>query len=794
MKRDETARALLASMFCLGVFSLLAQVLFMREMLVVFRGNEMVIGVLLACWLIHIGLGAYGGKRALCVLRSPGAIRLLLATLLTATGGVFPFQVYAIRVVRSILDVGVGSYASLGNVFACSLAIFAPSCLVTGFVFPVVCHLMTLGRSESCAGDVGAASRTYTLEALGSMVAGVALTYVLLPLLSPSRLVVLCMSVPMAGAACLAGKGTGRRVMVGVCVILGGAAMVWPPSLQRLERAAVTARWEASGLLGTRRGAGHTRLVEWDDTVYQNLTLTESYGQYALYSNGQLLFVFPDPVETEHDVHFVMAQKPRARRVLVLGGNPAGGLRELLRYPLERLVYVELDPGIPRLVNRYTAGAVDRLRDDPRLELVTDDAQRYLDACREEFDVILVNAPEPVTAAANRFYTVEFYRSARRVLAADGFLYTAVSSAVRLRSAAVDLSASIYRALRHVFPRVLVTAEERHRFFAGHAAAGEGAGLTFDRRELFRRSRDAELETEYFRPEFFLTTDGIEPSKTRYVEQRFMQTEAKANRRLRPVTFFYALMLWSRYSGSGLEAVLESASRMRWWPLCALLVGSGAVLAAAGWLSRMLLPDGAARSYARCLTALLLASTGFCGMALEIALVFLFQSYHGCLYTHMGLLVAAFMAGLVSGAPCGRRLARGSGGKAWMFMAGLETGIMALAILIPLAASAGEGSGLWQGYPVALIVVLTMFSGWTVGAEFPLGNRLYRDSGGSAGAAAGVADAADHLGAATGALFMAVILVPILGIAGACLVLGGLKVCGLFLLLGVRMAMSRLQG
>ena len=53
---------LLVAMFCLGAFAAIAQVLFVRETLVVFFGNELSIGVMFASWLLGISLGAFAAR------------------------------------------------------------------------------------------------------------------------------------------------------------------------------------------------------------------------------------------------------------------------------------------------------------------------------------------------------------------------------------------------------------------------------------------------------------------------------------------------------------------------------------------------------------------------------------------------------------------------------------------------------------------------------------------------------------------------------------------------------------
>jgi spermidine synthase len=180
---------------------------------------------------------------------------------------------------------------------------------------------------------------------------------------------------------------------------------------------------------------------------------------------------------------------------------------------------------------------------------------------------------------------------------------------------------------------------------------------------------------------------------------------------------------------------------------------------------------------------LLMLTTGLCGMALEMVLIFVFQGLYGYVYTRMGLIVAAFMLGLVLGAPSGRWVASGQRSWAWAGLAGIEI------VLLVCALAVSRLVGLSQAGVEILIYVAVVVVGWGVGAEFPVVNRLYIDAGGTLGTAAAITDATDHFGAAAGALVMGVILVPVLGMAASCVVLAALKLAGLLFLSSAVFAM-----
>jgi hypothetical protein len=372
---------------------------------------------------------------------------------------------------------------------------------------------------------------------------------------------------------------------------------------------------------------------------------------------------------------------------------------------------------------------------------------------------------------------------------------TSVSSSERLQAEAADLGASVYRTLKAVFPVVLVTAESRNRFFAG---SGD-SGLTFDRETLAARDRLAGVKGRHFVPEYFLGADEIEPGKVAFTVRRFEQSSAPLNTELRPAAYFHNLLLWARMSDSAAAAPLKTLRRMSPRTLASgiLTMGAGVALLPVLWrvLSRRRGREATGRhTGAIAVFAVVVVSTGACGMALEVALVHVFQGLYGYVYARMGLIVAAFMLGLVTGAPTGRVLAAGPTGRRLVSLAALELWLLALATLIPWAARAAgvaEVTTAMDRWIEAGVYALVWAVGWAVGAEFPLASRFLCQTGLGPGRAAGLAAGADNLGAAASGLAVGVALIPVLGIAGVCDVLVALKGAALLVLLGGAVLLPR---
>ena len=119
----------------------------------------------------------------------------------------------------------------------------------------------------------------------------------------------------------------------------------------------------------------------------------------------------------EETVHYAMAQRPDARRVLLISGGVSGTAREMLKYSAH-VDYVELDPLILQVARQFLPGSLD----DPRIEVINTDGRLFVRQTDRRYDVILIDVPDPSTSQINRFYTREFFAEAKQRLTEHGVL------------------------------------------------------------------------------------------------------------------------------------------------------------------------------------------------------------------------------------------------------------------------------------------------------------------------------------------------------------------------------------
>lgn len=148
---------------------------------------------------------------------------------------------------------------------------------------------------------------------------------------------------------------------------------------------------------------------------------------------------------------------PQATRVLMLGGGGYSVPKWLLAgyggldSEKLRLDVVELDPGMTDVARKYFA-----LPNDPRLCIIHEDARRFCNANRRQYDLVFMDVFNSHYSVPFHVGTVEAAQALRRAVAPGGALLMNVISAVEGEDG--NLFRAIYGALRTAFAEVHVFA------------------------------------------------------------------------------------------------------------------------------------------------------------------------------------------------------------------------------------------------------------------------------------------------------------------------------------------------
>jgi len=165
-------------------------------------------------------------------------------------------------------------------------------------------------------------------------------------------------------------------------------------------------------------------IVYAKSTPYQRVVVTRTHRDFQLFLNGGLQFNSDDEYRYhEALVHPVMGSVDEPRRVLVLGGGDGLAVREVLRHDtVERVTLVDLDPAVTELARDMPQWAAlnEGALDDPRVEVVNDDAMNWLVTDGGTYDVAIVDFPDPHSFSLGKLYSHTFYRRLWTRIAPDG--------------------------------------------------------------------------------------------------------------------------------------------------------------------------------------------------------------------------------------------------------------------------------------------------------------------------------------------------------------------------------------
>ncbi|HYA39839.1 MAG TPA: hypothetical protein VEF34_00940 [Syntrophobacteraceae bacterium] len=733
--------------FLTGFAASIGQILVIRELLVIFYGNELSTGLILACWLLCTAAGSGSAGRILRKKHrdprfyAPGAgagfegFGLLLAGFTIFCASV-PATIVWIRAARPIWSIPSGELLSPGMMLVTGFFAEAPLCFLSGSLFAVAWELYRSGAK----GEESSIS-VYFAESLGAGAGGLAFYCVLLPLY-PCFAGSLCLSLFLLVCAILTGSGTRYPGKV-FSLFLAGAIFI---------SASVLFGFSGRADLLTRRMQWGKNFFSSRDTPYHNLTFLLDSGQFTLFSNGLWLFSSPDPQNAEPAAHLALLEHPNPEKVLVIGDYSPELPREVLKHPgIKRVDCVQPDGELTEFTEAVLPHWRAQMARDRRVRLLSMDPKRFKGEAGVLYDVILLCAGEPVNAEMNRFYTTEFFSRIKSLMYPGGLFSFGIPSApdiVGPREAA--LLKSLDATLRKTFGQVLVLPGESIRFIASQA----GAGLTADPQVLIDRMRARNLDLIYVR-DFYLL-DLFNPIRLTYLESIIREgPDAKINRDFEPVCYIYGLGL--------LGAQLHPAAGR----FVGFISGGSAfwVLAGFGVLFLSLVLILRARGSPDLVVSV---NTGVCGAVLivvEVVMVLVYQILEGSVYRQIALIVSFFMAGLAVGCAVGRTLRMEAVQRLLLIQLGLTAYLGVLYLLFsvfrgPVLDNLGHGSML------ALFSGLALVSGMFGGAQFLAAVSAAEKLGG-----AGLY-ASDLIGASAGAVTGSLFFLPVLGIPRTLLILG----------------------
>ncbi len=676
----------------MGITSMLIQISVLRLLLSTFSGNELDIGITLSFWLTWVGLGSYTGVRI--KLKHAFALSFILVAILVQP------TVFVIKAIRPVLSLEPGEMVSFPfTILSTAFSLF-PLCFVIGLQFPL---------AVSYSGDREAAGRVYGLEALGAFMGGILFTFVVSGRVGAIELCLFLTFINILIAAYIS-----KKKILTLLFILPLSFYIG------FNKIMTSLPW---------KGMEPSRIVE---SQYGEIAVIQIREQSSLYGNGQLFFTYPDLPSEELRIHLPMTLHPSPSKILVIGGS-LGTLKEFLKYPVEGIDFIELDPKIVRVSLELLSMHEDKdAVKDPRVRIIVEDGRRFIKRSKSAtYDLIVLSLPPPSTAGINRFYTADFFRETRDVLNKDGIIaITLPQSTGYIGRSMQTANGSVYNSLKSVFRFVEVTAQEYGGIFASDTQ------IDIEPETLENRFIRREIYTKHFNQ--YILRDAFSPLSVDYVRKRLGNIKL-INTDLQPSAYLYNLMLWAEiHGGRALRYLLEVKGLH-------IVSISVVILAGISFLTFR---------RRRRVVYLSIFTTGFSSMSLMLAVILAYQASYGYVYEMIGMLTATFMIGLWLGAYLLRPTK-----QALQALFYLELMTITLALISSL---------FFRAEPFFYVLILLL--GLITGRQFSTAN-LCLDEPEVAGKLYGI----DLIGSFLGAFIPSIILIPLFGISHTLLFIVGTK-------------------
>ncbi len=747
-------RRIRIAILVMGFSGLVAEILLLREFLIVFSGNELCIGVILANWLILEALGCIFPGR----LVEKTAHKLELFAEITALFSLsFIVAVFLIRLLKGMLGVSIGESIGFVPMFYSSFLILLPVSILHGALFTVSCRLYAMFSAPVAS----SAGRVYVYETIGTLVGGIFCTIFLIPFLHTFQAVswiallnaVVCLFL-LTRREKIDWRKKATTILSSLLLIFSGY-LVFGGGADHLHQRSIGAQWKNHNVL------------HYQNSRYGNICVVENENQYIFFQDGMptIITPIPDIPAVEEFVHLPLLAHPEPAKILILSAGAGGVINEALKHPSIAMIdYVELDPLLLDLIRKFSTPLTELELNDPKVRIHHMDGRLLLKTTPDRYDLIFIGITEPSNLQANRFFTKEFFRLAQERLNNGGSLVLQLPGSLSLLNDELkNLNSCIYHTLADVFSHIRVIPGDGRNLFLS-SDSPHVAEFTLER--VIERLDERTITANTLVP--WHIEKKLHPGWQEWFTHFIETSSRNINSDFKPLGLFYSLSHWNALYAPSFGRIYTQFEKLNYRTIFLALLF---LMSACIVLKRR-------RKSARMGIPIAIVTTGFAGMIFSLIVIFTFQSVYGYVFSWIGLLVAFFMTGSACGAAWITSLLSRSQKHVGIFIM-IELAIIGLAVILPLLLSHPLDAGGHAAFVFKILFLAVSFGcGVLVGAQFPLANKLYLRSDTQLSDTAGQLYACDLLGGWFGGIVGAVVLLPVLGLTGVCVTVALLKVTG----------------
>lgn len=749
------------AILAMGFSGLAAEVLLLRELLIVFSGNELCIGIILANWLILEAFGCiFLGKiaeKSRHMLETFSVITILFSfSLLTS--------VFLTRILKSVIGIAIGESIGLVPMLYSSFLILFPVSILHGALFPLSCQMYFMFSGQ----DASSAGRVYVYETVGTIIGGIACTYLFIPYLHTfqASTVLAILNVIVCLLVLASSWKTGlfqKTMLVTLSVLLFFSGyLVFTGHVDKLHQNSIKTQWK------------NLNVIHYQNSQYGNICVIENEGQYIFFQDGipDIITPIPDLAFIEEFVHLPLLAHPEPAKLLILSRGAGGIIKEAFKHPsIETIEYAELDPLLLDLLRKFSTPLTESELNDSRVKITHADGLLFLKTTQNKYDLIFIGIMEPSNLQANRFFTKEFFSLVKKRLNKGGILVLGLpGSLMYVNEELKNLNGCIFHTLKRVFSHIRVIPGDGKNLFLSSDSQDIA---TIDRKQIIERLYLRNIRANVIVPWHLEKKlhHGWQDWFSRFLEG----SSQNINSDFKPLGLFYSISHWNALFAPSISGLFRQFERINVRIIVLLFVF---------FLLFFFFFRSKLRRFLKAGIPLSIITTGFAGMIFDLMLIFTFQSMYGYVFSWIGLLVSFFMAGAACGAMLITKVQTRIKNCFSLFIK-IDLAIICFSLGWPfifLATQAYLDSPNAFVFFKMLFLIIACLCGLLIGSQFPLANKIYLRNSASLSKTAGLLYASDLLGGWFGGIVGAVVLLPILGLTGTCITVGLLKLTSFIVL------------
>jgi spermidine synthase len=393
-----------------GACALGAEVVWTRLLGLMLGATVYTFSIILAVFLIGIGLGSSAGSAMARSLKSTAAARLafgscqLLLILATAWTALMVSESLPYWPVNPLLSTSPW-YTFQIDMARCLWAIL-PAAVLWGASFPLALAAAA-SKDEDPAHLVGG---IYAANTAGAIVGALSFSLILVPAI---------------------GTNGCERLLIALAAVSGAVVLLPLVGSSRSVKGAIglTAALVVAAILANQVGGVPGMLIAYGRRIMTSMSRSEilyageginSSIAISRWDDGAVQFHVSGKVEASSEPYDMRLQRmlghmpalfhPNPKSVLIVGFGAGVTAGTFVLHPgIERIVICEMEPLIPPTATQYFSHENYNVMHDPRVQIVYDDARHFILTTREKFDIITSDPIHPWVKGSATLYSKEYF-------------------------------------------------------------------------------------------------------------------------------------------------------------------------------------------------------------------------------------------------------------------------------------------------------------------------------------------------------------------------------------------------